>query len=187
MGKLSRFKILRPSVITVLCMVFFLLIPCRCFAERYRTLSTVGMIVTRENDGQEEILLQKRKDTGWMDGFWELAACGHVEEGETLKQAAVRETKEELGLDVKEEDLKFAGLNHNKIEDKGIYYCAYFKVHKFNGTPKIGEPDKCEAIKWFPINDLPQEIIPIRKTAIENYLNNVLYDECGWLSEPDKV
>lgn len=170
-----------PSIFTIFLFVsYFALTSAPCFAERYKTLSTVSMIIERENQGQSEILLQKRKNTGWMDGSWELGACGHVEEGETLKQAAVRETREELCLDVKEKDLEFVGLNHNNIEGKGTYYCMYFKVKNFSGIPAIGEPEKCEEIRWFPIDNLPQEIIPIRKTAIENYLHSILYCEIGW-------
>lgn len=173
-------KVLRPCMMAFFFVIFISFLSTHCFAERYKVFSTVSMIIVRKNNGIDEILLQKRKDTGWMDGFWELAACGHVEEGETLKQAAIRETKEELLLDVQENDLKFVGLNYNNIEGKGVYCCVYFKVKKFSGIPKIGEPEKCEAIEWFPIKDLPKNIIPIRKVAIENYLNNVSYDECGW-------
>lgn len=182
-----KHQILKTSIITLLCIIFSLLTSIHVFAatqnsstSRFKTLSTVSMIIVRKNGGQTEILLQKRKDTGWMDGFWELGACGHVEKGETLKQAAIRETKEELGLDLKEQDLDFVGLNHNNIEKKGTYYCMYFKVNNFSGTPTIGEPEKCAEIKWFPITNLPQNIIPIRKIAIENYLNNKIYDEIGW-------
>lgn len=150
------------------------------FAERWRTLSTVSIVVERENNGQPEILLQLRKNTGWMDGFWELAACGHVENNETLKQAAIRETFEELTIKIDEKDLEFIWLNHNNIKDKGIYYCVYFKVINFIGTPKVGEPDKCEKIEWFPIDKLPENIIPIRKIFLKNYLNNIIYCENGW-------
>lgn len=182
--KIVKTKILRSFTVVLSFLIFLFLLYMPCFAERYKIFATVSMIIEQENNSKNEILLQKRKDTGWMDGFWELAACGHVEKGETLKQAAVRETKEELCLDVKEEDLEFVGLNYNNIEGKGVYCCVYFKVKKFSGTPTIGEPEKCEAIKWFPTKDLPQNIIPIRKMAIENYLNNILYDECNWQREP---
>ena len=175
-----RLKILRMSIITLLSTTFCFLISTESCAERYKTYSTVSMIIERKNNGKTEILLQKRKNTGWMDGFWELAACGHVEEGETSKQAAIRETKEELCLDVKEDDLEFVGLNHNNIDGKGTYYCMYFKIKNFIGIPTIGEPEKCEEIKWFPINNLPQDLIPIRKTAIENYLHNIFYCEIDW-------
>lgn len=42
--------------------------------ERYRTLSAVMLMLIRENNGKEEILLQKRKNTGYMDGHWDCSA-----------------------------------------------------------------------------------------------------------------
>lgn len=42
--------------------------------ERYRTLSAVILMLMRENNGVEEILLQKRKNTGYMDGHYDCAA-----------------------------------------------------------------------------------------------------------------
>ena len=44
-----------------------------------------------------EVLLQRRQNTGYMDGFWVAGAAGHVEPGETARHAAVREAREELG------------------------------------------------------------------------------------------
>lgn len=51
--------------------------------------------------GAKEILLALRKNTGYRDGKYELPG-GHVEEGEDLMQAMVREAKEELMIEVKE-------------------------------------------------------------------------------------
>ncbi len=42
--------------------------------ERYRTLSAVMLMLIREHNGKEEILLQKRKNTGYMDGYWDCSA-----------------------------------------------------------------------------------------------------------------
>ncbi|GLO65436.1 MULTISPECIES: NUDIX hydrolase [Oceanobacillus] len=63
---------------------------------------SAATIVINEND---EILLIKGPIRGWeMPG-------GQVEEGESLKAAAVRETKEESGVDV--EIIKFCGVFQN--------------------------------------------------------------------------
>lgn len=42
--------------------------------ERYKTLSAVILMLIREKNGVEEILLQKRKNTGYMDGYYDLSA-----------------------------------------------------------------------------------------------------------------
>lgn len=148
--------------------------------EKFKTFSTVSMIIEEKTKVSHKVLLQLRQNTGWMDNHWDLASCGHVEKNETLKQAAIRESKEELNIDIYKDDLEMVGIQHNFIESKGIYYCFYFKVNNFRGDIKIGEPEKCSELKWFDVNDLPDNIIPIRKIALENYLNNIIYSELQW-------
>lgn len=59
----------------------------------------------------------------------------------------------------------------------GIYYNTYFKVTKWEGEPKINEPDKIEEIKWCNVDELPENLIDIRKNGIKNYLGNIYYSE----------
>ena len=39
------------------------------------------------------------------------------------------------------------------------------------------EVDKCSSLKWFNINNLPDNIIPNDKRAIKNMINNKVLDE----------
>ncbi len=48
-------------------------------SERFKSLSAVMLILVRQNKDNEEVLFQKRKNTGYCDGFYELSAAGHVE------------------------------------------------------------------------------------------------------------
>lgn len=157
--------------------------------ERFKTLSAVMLLLTRINEqGQEEILLQKRKNTGWMDGYWDFSASGHVENNESMKMATIREAKEELGIEAKMEDLEFISMLHQKTPSTGeIYYNAHFKITNWQGEPKVNEPDKCEEIKWFTLDNLPENLINLRKQAIENHRNHILYDEYGWNETEEKL
>lgn len=65
--------------------------------KHYRTLSSVMLLLLREVEGNRQILLQKRQNTGFADGKWECGATGHVEAGESMRLALAREAKEELG------------------------------------------------------------------------------------------
>ena len=136
------------------------------------------MILKREINGKAEILLQLRQNTGVWDGYWDLSASGHVENGESLKQAAVRELKEELDINVYEGDLEFVHVSHNKIQE--VYYTFYFNIKAYSGKIKVNEPEKCAWLRWFDAQSLPKNIIFIRKIALENYNKNIIYDEIGW-------
>ena len=52
-----------------------------------------------------QVLLQLRQHTGFMDGHWACAAAGHVEAGESVLAAAVREAAEETGVLLETADL----------------------------------------------------------------------------------
>lgn len=154
--------------------------------ERYRTLSAVMLMLMRENNGVEEILLQKRKNTGYMDGYWDCSASGHVENMESMKMAMQRETKEELSIDIDIEDLEFISLIHKINGVDTIYYNGYFKSTKWKGEPKIGEPEKNEEIQWFDIYNLPENLVDDRKQAIYNYIHKIPYSEFGWNERKQK-
>ncbi len=148
-------------------------------SERFKSLSAVILLLTRKVNNGEEILFQKRINTGYCDGFYDLAASGHVEANESMKHAICREAKEELGIMINEDDLEFVCMIHKN--SKGCtYYNGYFKANKWIGEPCINEPEKNEELKWFNINDLPSNIVDDRIIAIENYKNDVKYSEYGW-------
>lgn len=128
------------------------------------------------HDGQK-ILLHLRQNTGYQDGFWDTAASGHVDAGETAKQAATRECKEEIGIDVKVDDLEFAHLTHHFSTSDRTYYHIYFVVNSYDGVPTIMEPDKAADLRWFDLFDLPKNMVPCRKVAIDAWKKNVLYTE----------
>ena len=54
----------------------------------------------------DDVLLLRRFNTGWADGYYSLVA-GHVEHGETATQAIVREAKEEIDIEILQANLMF--------------------------------------------------------------------------------
>ena len=76
-------------------------------SDRFMNPSAVMLLLTRIHDGNEEIIFQKRKNTGYCDGFYDLSASGHVDANESMKHAMCREAKEELGITINENDLDF--------------------------------------------------------------------------------
>ena len=150
--------------------------------ERYKNPSAVMIMLVRDNGGVEEILLQKRKGKRWESGFYGLSAAGHVEKNESMISAICRETKEEIDVEIFPDNLEFVCLIHANFEEVS-YYNGYFKSTKWEGIPKINEPEKCSDLIWVNINNLPSNILPDRKLCIENYKNNIKYSEFGWVND----
>ena len=87
-------------------------------SEKYCSKLASSLVLTRINEnGKKEILLQLRQNTGYMDDKYDFACSGHVEKGESFADALVRETKEEIGLNIKIEDLKFLTVIHHYQND----------------------------------------------------------------------
>lgn len=149
--------------------------------EIYKTPSAIILILMRESEGVKQILLQRRRNTGFADGLWDFSCAGKVEDGETMTKAAVREAKEEMGIDVNAENLRFAVFVHKCDKPFNLVYNnVYFVCEKFIGEPEICESEKCSELKWFEVGNLPDDLITDRKEAVKAYLNGVHYIEFGW-------
>lgn len=145
--------------------------------ERYQSKVAVFLILTREENRKTEILLQERYNTGYMDGKYDAACSGHLEKGESVSMALVREAKEEIGIDINEKDLRFVELIHSYKED---YINVFFTTKKYSGTPKIMEPEKCDDLRWFDIENLPENIFPRIKNVLININKGILYDDADF-------
>ena len=88
-----------------------------------KTKSGANVILVK--DGKILLLLRR---LGWKTGYWGPPG-GHIDPGETPKQAAVRETFEEAGLRIKESDLELVAQITK--HDFGMIY--YYTTDKFTG------------------------------------------------------
>jgi len=144
--------------------------------EPFKSYSAVFPLILKNENTGVQILLHRRENTGYQDGKWDIAGSGHVDKNETAKAAVIRECKEEIGIDVKLEDINFVHLSHRLSKDR-IYYDIYFTIKSYTGTPIIMEPDKCSQMEWFLIDNLPDDIIDCRKQDIQNYTAGKYYSE----------
>src|SRR3989344_8294482 len=74
-------------------------------------------------DSNNQLLIQKReKNQRAYPGYWDISASGHVSTVETSLEAAIKETKEELGIDVKESEIKYLfTVMESIVLNKGSY------------------------------------------------------------------
>ena len=142
--------------------------------EKHKLIPAGYAVLKRSN----EILLSRRFNTGYMDGFYSFPA-GHAEKGETFLECAIRELFEETSLKLNKEDLNLVHVMHrysgNLAKDSRIDY--FYICSKWQGEEKNMEPDKCDDLKWVDIDHLPENTIPYIKIAVENIKNNILFSE----------
>lgn len=141
--------------------------------NRFKLTPCVYLILVKDG----KILLHRRKDTGYEDGNYGLVA-GHLEGNEPATEAMCREAAEESGVNIKSEDLKFAHVMHRRDNDERLD--IFYMADKWEGEPKNMEPEKCDDLSWFPLDNLPANTIPYIKRAIENFQNGIYYSEYGW-------
>ncbi len=125
----------------------------------------------------DKLLMLRRFNTGWEDGKYSVVA-GHVEPGETVTRAAIREAEEEVGVRLLPADVCVVHVMHRKSDDERVDF--FLAVNRWEGTISNREPFKCDALEWFPIDALPLDTIPYVRRGVENYRNGIWYSEFGW-------
>lgn len=136
--------------------------------ERFQLKVAVYMIIMKGDN----ILMGRRFNTGWQDSNYGLPA-GHLEFEESVINAVLREVKEETDINIESENVKFAHVMHRKNK----YIDLFFLTQNWSGEPRIMEKDKCDDIQWFSLEDLPENIIPSVKFAIDNYQKGIMFSE----------
>ncbi|MDR0702748.1 MAG: NUDIX domain-containing protein [Azoarcus sp.] len=125
------------------------------------------------------ILLLRRAGTGFFDGLYSLPG-GHVEEGESIHQAAARELEEETGLRLAPGDLDWFGVTHRRSDTNRIDF--FLRARRWQGEPRLCEPNKCDVLGWFTRDALPDGMTPYIRAALGSGTGGWLR-EIGWGSE----
>jgi mutator protein MutT len=141
--------------------------------DRFKLIAAVFILLLKDG----KVLLSRRANTGWEDGKYCLPG-GHFNGNETAANVVVREAKEELGVVINPEDVKFFNVSHMCTTDERIQFS--FVVEKWQGEPNNMEPEKASEIGWFTIDNLPDDINAQTKATIGWYKNGIAYTEFGW-------
>ncbi|HET6738350.1 MAG TPA: NUDIX domain-containing protein, partial [Kribbella sp.] len=140
--------------------------------DRFRVVPAAYVIVRRG----DEVLLLLRANTGYMDGYWAVPA-GHVEHGESAAAAALRELKEEVGLEVEPADLvpvtamHRTGGNGDPIDERVDFF---FTTSRWTGEPRIMEPEKAAGLGWYPLDKLPEPLVPHEARVLASLTSEAL-------------
>ena len=135
-------------------------------SDRFVVVPAAYVFLLRDGDAGREVLLQLRQNTGYMDGHWAAGAAGHVERGETAYDAAHREAAEELdvhGLDLHFELTMQRTATGEPIDERVDFF---FTATTWTGEARIVEPGKCAELRWFPLDALPDPVVPHESLAL---------------------
>lgn len=124
-------------------------------------------------------LLIKRQNTGYEDGNYQVPA-GHVDAGELPTQAIIREAREEIGIDLASENLKFVHTSFRpKHDNTGDRVDYFFEASRWRGEVINAEPHKCSELKWADSNEFPPNITLHIRVALEAVERGEPFSEIG--------
>ncbi len=82
---------------------------------------------------------------------------GHMEFGESPEETAIREVKEETGMDI--ENVRFGAITNDIFHDDNKHYLSVWMIGDWkSGEPEIIEPDKLVEFRWFDFDNLPDPL-----------------------------
>lgn len=130
----------------------------------------VHLILTNDRG---ECLFLRRFNTGYKDGEYGLVS-GHVEEGENLKTAMIREAREEVGITLSPGDLDVVGVIPS-LPNNYVYF--FLQAATWFGDVKNMEPHKCDDLRWRALRALPDNTVLYVRWAMGNYLEGNWFHE----------
>ncbi len=104
-------------------------------------------------------------------GEWSLPG-GKLEWGESFEAGAIREVKEETGIDIKSPQVISV---HNCKNEHAHFMTVGMVAHDWQGDASVMEPDEIVEWKWFDLKDLPSPRYFPSFEVLENYLQNKFY------------
>lgn len=128
-----------------------------------KQVDVVALIVYKDR----KILVEKRKLTKKTDPGRVVIPGGHVEQGESLKQACQRELKEELELECQNFKFIIKLLHHTDVEDQMTHY---FSCGDWEGKPVSHEAEK---IFWVGLNQLYVLDFEIDRKAVKEFFKKL--------------
>lgn len=142
-------------------------------AERFRVALAVHVFLQRGDD----ILMLRRANTGYADGLISVPA-GHLDGDESVVAAALRETSEEVGIELDPGDVRVVGVMHRREEEERVDF--FVAATAWSGEIANREPHKCSQLLWAPLASPPPDTVPYVREALTAYRQGEWFSTFGW-------
>ncbi len=129
--------------------------------QRFRVALAVHVFLQRGDD----ILMLRRANTGYADGLLSVPA-GHLDGGESVIAAAIREAAEEVGIELTPGDVRVVDF--------------FVAATGWRGEIVNNEPHKCAELLWAPLATPPPDTVPYVREAISDYSTGNWFSTSGW-------
>lgn len=134
-------------------------------------------------DNNGNVLLQKRSANKKLwPNLWDVTAGGHVDSGEFGRQALVREVREELGIEIDDNDIKYL-VGSTSINEKGDiinkHYNECYLITKDVDISKIKlQKEEVSEVRYFSKKEILERIANnydglTEKTGVWNFLKKI--------------
>ena len=146
--------------------------------SRQETVTLTNMVMVEDKNGK--ILVEDKVDPHWKGIAF---PGGHLLPDESIVHSAIREVKEETGLDIK--DLKLVGVNNNVSPNFNRYLVFLFKTQTFSGELKSSEEGK---VFWVEKKNLKNyKLTPEFSDLIEIFYNDSINENYAVWDDKGKV
>ncbi len=132
----------------------------------------INALIVKDN----KILLGLRIGNRGGSGNWGLIG-GKARCGESIEQTMQREMKEEIDVDVKLEDMKVINLFTTQSSESILFYQIGLLISDFSGEIKNMEPEKCGELKFFDLDNLPENLFLGTKGNIDLFKSKEFYNK----------
>ncbi|MBV8163688.1 MAG: NUDIX hydrolase [Candidatus Eremiobacteraeota bacterium] len=133
--------------------------------------SAGGLVLRRENNGYDGLIIGRATPRIWS------LPKGHIEPNETIENAALREVKEETGIDasiiVKLSDIRY-WFYANKLKHSKIVHFYLMRYVAGTPTPQIGEVDET---LWAGLDDLAEMLTHVNERRLVEIAQNLVKDK----------
>lgn len=137
----------------------------------------VGIGILILNDKNQVLMILRNEEPNkalsdmHLEGTWTLPA-GKVRTGETIFEAAVRKTKQEVNLDVSNLELISVA---DDINEYAHFITLGILARMYSGTIDLGNTEEHVNYGFFDLDELPENVCEPSRKIIDNYLNNRIY------------